>query len=85
MFDTWNQKLLELGIPRWNVGTHVVEPLMTVMFLVVLLFFGLQGLLLLGFLYFVVKMSQRNTNTGPRRPRGPARPVGAGSGRRLGR
>nr|CAB3244478.1 uncharacterized protein C10orf35 homolog [Phallusia mammillata] len=27
MFDTWNQKLLELGIPRWNVGTHVVEPL----------------------------------------------------------
>ena len=88
IFDTWNQKLLQLGIPRWNVGSHVVEPLMTVMMLLVLLFFGIQGVLFLGLLYFVVKMSQRSTQQAPNNddPRRPGRySQGFGSGHRLGR
>ena len=95
MFDEWNQKLLQLGIPRWNIGDHVVEPLQTACAVFVLLFFGLQGLLLMGLLYFVVKMSQQtrgrrgtnpssstNSNNSNRRP-GDA--PGPGTGRRLGR
>lgn len=69
VFDTWNQKLLEMGVPRWNIGNHVVEPIMTILALVTLLFMGLQGLLFLGILYFVVKFSQRSSQENSRQGR----------------
>ena len=84
LFEVWNQKLLQLGIPQWNIGNHVVEPLMSVMMLVVLLFFGIQGLLFLGLLYFVVKMSQRSTQQSQNHL-GRSRPFSQTGGHRLGR
>ncbi|CAK8671219.1 unnamed protein product [Clavelina lepadiformis] len=88
IFDTWNQKLLQVGIPRWNIGSHTVEPIMTVAALLVLIFVGLPGLLFLGLLYFVVKSSQQRTDNAPPRSRGPSGGPGrgqTGGGRRLGR
>ena len=88
IFQTWNQKLLELGIPRWSIGNHVVEPLVTVMALFVLLLAGFQGLLFLGILYFVVQMSQRRRAQDPPHDRGNRGrsfgEFGGGGGHRLG-
>lgn len=67
IFEIINQKLLDLGIPRWNFGEHVVEPIVIVGFLIAMLFFGLRGLLFGGLLYAVVKMSQGTGQNQPRR------------------
>nr|XP_002129267.1 uncharacterized protein FAM241B-like [Ciona intestinalis] len=84
VFDTWNEKLLQLGIPRWNIGSHVVEPIMTTAMVVVLLMFGLPGVLFLGLLYFVVTISQQRPQAAASTRRPP--PSGfSGGGRRLGR
>ena len=86
VFDTWNQKLLELGIPRWNIGNHVVEPIMTVLVLLTLVFLGFQGLIFLGILYFVVKLSQRSATQPSNRSAGHNRPPSnTMGGHRLGR
>lgn len=88
LFDTWNQKLVQIGIPRWNIGSHTVEPLMTVMFLGVLLIFGLPGLMFLGLLYVVITVSNRANHRHPGAPihgqtAQPSRPGNAQPGRRL--
>lgn len=66
IFEIINQKLLDLGIPRWNFGEHV-EPIVILGFLIAMLFFGLRGLLFGGLLYAVVKMSQGTGQNQPRR------------------
>ncbi|XP_039273263.2 protein FAM241B-like [Styela clava] len=87
LFDTWNQKLIDIGIPRWNIGNNTIEPLMTVMFLLVMLIFGLPGLMFLGLLYLIIRISNRNNtmpnNRGDGRPAF-RRPNPGVSGRRLG-
>ncbi|XP_070544323.1 protein FAM241B-like [Ptychodera flava] len=60
IFDNLNQRLLDAGVPRWNLGSYVVEPIASVGMLLALLFFGLQGLLFAGLIFFVVKWSQQN-------------------------
>lgn len=89
LFDTWNAKLVQAGIPRWIVGSVTVEPLMTIIFLVIMLFFGLPGLMFLMLLYAVIYFS--NNFTGTRRTvRGAGNRPASGSqrsapsGRRLG-
>ncbi|KAK1164720.1 protein FAM241B-like [Acipenser oxyrinchus oxyrinchus] len=58
-FSDMNQLLVNLGFPRWNLGTQVIEPLMSVGLLLVLAVVGLRGALLLGLLYVVVTRSQQ--------------------------
>ncbi|XP_071829982.1 protein FAM241B-like [Apostichopus japonicus] len=58
IFEVINQKLLDLGVPRWNFGQHVVEPIVLIGFLIAMLLFGFRGLLVGGLLFAVVKMSQ---------------------------
>ena len=51
IFETLNQRLLGLGIPRFNIGSYNIEPIVTVGFLLAMLLFGLPGLLFAGLLF----------------------------------
>ena len=55
-FTNLNQRLLDAGLPRWNLGSYPVEPIMTVGTLLAVMFFGLAGLLMAAFLFFVTNM-----------------------------
>ncbi|XP_003723625.2 uncharacterized protein FAM241B [Strongylocentrotus purpuratus] len=57
IFQVLNQKLLDLGIPRWSFGTTVIEPIVTVGFLAALLLLGVKGLFLGAVLFAAVKFS----------------------------
>ena len=57
IFEGLNQKLLGLGIPRWNVGSYVVEPIVSVGFLAAFLLMGFRGLLFAALLFLVVQVS----------------------------
>lgn len=83
IFEVMNQKLLGLGIPRWNLGQYSVEPIATVGCLLALLIFGLPGIIFAAVLFFVVKSSLQNP--GPQNaPGGQPRGNNWGGGNRLG-
>jgi len=56
-FDAVNQRLIGYGVPRFNVGSHTVEPIVLVGFILAGLMLGLPGLVLACLLFFVVKVS----------------------------
>ncbi|XP_050394687.1 protein FAM241B [Patella vulgata] len=101
IFDSLNQRLLALGLPRWNAGPYVIEPIVSVAFLLAGLFLGIPGLLMGLVLFGVVKLSQsggipgqdlifglgrnQNQNTNHRNPGNNRKPRGGGGGHRLGR
>ncbi|XP_054839966.1 protein FAM241B [Eublepharis macularius] len=58
-FSDLNQQLINMGFPTWNLGNHVVQPLMSILLLFLLLMFGIRGLLLVGLIYIVSHLSQR--------------------------
>lgn len=58
VFDGLNQRLIGYGIPRFNIGSHTIEPIVLVGFILAGLFLGLPGLLLGAVLFFVSKMSE---------------------------
>ncbi|XP_015283896.1 PREDICTED: uncharacterized protein C10orf35 homolog [Gekko japonicus] len=58
-FSDLNHQLVNLGFPTWNLGNHVVQPLMSILLLFLLLMFGIRGLLLVGLIYIVSHLSQR--------------------------
>ena len=53
IFEDLNQRLLALGVPRWNVGSYVVEPIVSVGFLVAFLLVGFRGLLFAAILFLI--------------------------------
>lgn len=57
VFDGLNQRLIAYGFPRFSIGTHTVEPIVLVGFILAGLLLGLPGLLLAAVLFFVSKMS----------------------------
>lgn len=61
IFDVANQKLLDAGFPRWNLGSYTVEPIASVGCLLAGFMFGLQGILFAALLFFVVKWSQQGS------------------------
>ncbi|XP_075072802.1 protein FAM241B [Mixophyes fleayi] len=58
-FTDINQQLVNMGFPRWNLGSQVVEPVMSILFLFLILMMGVRGLLLVGLIYIVSHLSQR--------------------------
>ncbi|XP_074648458.1 protein FAM241B-like [Tubulanus polymorphus] len=92
VFDTLNQKLLDVGIPRFNVRQYTVEPIVTTGFVLAGLIMGVRGLLFCGLLFAVSKLSQ-GRNGGQQGQRGGQLPSrgrpptggGGGGGQRLGR
>ncbi|KAM3913213.1 protein FAM241B [Leptodactylus fuscus] len=58
-FSDINQQLVNMGFPRWNLGNQVVEPVMSILFLFLILMMGFRGLLLVGLIYVVSHLSQR--------------------------
>ncbi|XP_064650893.1 protein FAM241B-like [Lineus longissimus] len=92
VFDAFSERLRALGIPRWNLGPYVVEPIVSVGFLVALLLAGFRGLIFAGILFFVSKYSQQGGFGGwfggnPRGPspgRGPPPSHGHGQGTQSG-
>ncbi|KAG9485195.1 protein FAM241B [Eleutherodactylus coqui] len=58
-FTDINQQLVNMGFPRWNLGNQVVEPIMSILFLLLILMMGVRGLLLVGLIYVVSHLSQR--------------------------
>eukprot|EP00058_Branchiostoma_floridae_P010744 XP_002596232.1 hypothetical protein BRAFLDRAFT_202878 [Branchiostoma floridae] len=59
MFDAINQKLLALGIPRFQLMGTTVEPIATVGVTVVFLLMGVRGLLFIGLLFGVSYLSRQ--------------------------
>ncbi|XP_062576976.1 protein FAM241B-like [Saccostrea cucullata] len=78
VFTLINQKLLDLGIPRFSVGPYVVEPIATVGMILATLLFGLPGLLFGAVLFLVVMSSQATGQAGGQRR------AAGGGGHRLG-
>ncbi|KAI8742019.1 protein FAM241B-like [Biomphalaria glabrata] len=58
LFQILNQRLLGFGIPRWNMGNIVIEPIVLVGFLIALLLFGFPGLIFGALLFAVCSWSQ---------------------------
>ncbi|XP_006121587.2 protein FAM241B [Pelodiscus sinensis] len=58
-FSELNQQLVNMGFPLWNLGNHVVEPVMSILLLFLLMMVGVRGLLLVGLIYVVSHLSQR--------------------------
>ncbi|XP_018421510.1 PREDICTED: uncharacterized protein C10orf35 homolog [Nanorana parkeri] len=58
-FTDFNQQLVNMGFPRWNLGNQVVEPVMSILILFLILMMGFRGLLLIGLIYVVSYLSQR--------------------------
>ncbi|KAL4239409.1 hypothetical protein ACF0H5_000224 [Mactra antiquata] len=57
VFDGLNQRLVAAGFPRFNIGPHTIEPIVSVGFILAGLFLGVPGLILAAVLFFVCKMS----------------------------
>ena len=79
VFTLINQKLLDLGIPRFNVGPYVVEPVALVGMILAFMLFGLPGILFGGVLFLIVMSSQSTATRGNNRPT-----TMGGGGHRLG-
>uniref|UniRef100_A0A670IX88 Family with sequence similarity 241 member B n=1 Tax=Podarcis muralis TaxID=64176 RepID=A0A670IX88_PODMU len=54
-----NQQLVNMGFLTWNLGNQVVEPVMSILLLLLLMMVGVRGLLLVGLIYVVSHLSQR--------------------------
>jgi len=63
VFDLINEKMIEAGFPRLNLGPYPVEPIAVVGTCFALLLFGLPGLILSLGLFFVVKFSRHGVPT----------------------
>ena len=89
IFEMINQKLLGLGVPRFNAGPYAVEPIASVGFVLAGLVFGLPGLGFAALLFIIVKTSQgRDDRAGNSAPSGGGGGGGRGfqgGGQRLGR
>ncbi len=64
VFQSLNQRLIGLGIPSFNIASYRIEPIVTVGFLLTMLFFGLPGLVFAALLFGVVMMSGGGDNNG---------------------
>jgi hypothetical protein len=51
--------MLSAGIPRWNLGEHVIEPIVTIGFLLAFFFLGFRGILFGLVLFVLHKLSTR--------------------------
>ena len=79
MFEQFNQRLLQAGVPRFNLGQYEVEPIVLVGMLLAFLLLGFKGLLLGAILFFVSKWSSGQQNAGPQQGQG-GQPGGGGPG-----
>uniref|UniRef100_UPI00398E9C01 uncharacterized protein FAM241A n=1 Tax=Pristiophorus japonicus TaxID=55135 RepID=UPI00398E9C01 len=59
LFTDLNQRLINMGFPRWNLGNQVIEPIMSVVLILLLMVGGMRGLLLIGALYLFSQFSHR--------------------------
>ena len=98
IFSVLNDKLKAAGLSSFNIGDHVIEPIVYIGFLAAFLLLGVKGLLLGLVLFFFVNMSSNggsagqvlnsffggNTNQG-RGDGGDRPPTSRSSGHRLGR
>ena len=83
VFQMINQKLLALGIPRFTFGRFILEPVVTIGFLLAGIFFGIPGLIFAGVLFLVSVISQPGGNPftrGRQAHQGAQRPGGDGGG-----
>ena len=82
VFTALNNKLIDLGIPRFSVGPYTVEPIALVGFILAGLLFGLPGLIFGAVLFVVVTSSQTTNAAQGGNQRGGFQ--GGGGGHRLG-
>jgi len=59
IFDQLNNRLISAGFPRWNLGQNVVEPIASVALILALVLFGIQGVLLVGVVWFIMQQSRQ--------------------------
>lgn len=59
IFDQLNNRLVSAGFPRWNLGQYVVEPIVSVALILALVLFGIQGVLLVGVVWFIMQQSRQ--------------------------
>lgn len=65
-FTEINNYLRRLGIPQFTLAGRVIEPVVLIGALLVVLFFGLPGLLLMGVIYFVLSSGMGNSGVNQR-------------------
>jgi hypothetical protein len=65
-FTEINNYLLRVGIPRFTLAGNVVEPIFLIAALVMVIFVGLPGLVLMAIVYFVYTSSLRNAGPNQR-------------------
>lgn len=68
-FTEINNYLLRVGIPRFTLAGTVVEPIILIAALLVLVFFGLPGLILMAIAYFVFSSGLGNSGVNQRQGR----------------
>ncbi|XP_065063475.1 protein FAM241B-like [Rhopilema esculentum] len=59
-FQALNEKLSDFGLRPWNVGDHVIEPIFQVALILALVFFGFQGLIVVGVLWYMFGRTPRH-------------------------
>ena len=64
IFQVFNQRLQDAGMPSWNAGPYVVQPIVSIGLLLALMLFGFRGLFFGGMLFLVTKWSM--AGDGPR-------------------
>ena len=64
VFEVLNNKLKAAGLSSFNIGDHVIEPIVYIGFLAAFLLMGVKGLLFGLVLFFIVKMSSSGGGAG---------------------
>ena len=65
-FTDINNYLLRVGIPRFSLGGTVIEPIILIAAILVIMFIGLPGLILMAIIYFVFSSGLGNAGPGQR-------------------
>merc|ERR1712142_1075025 len=63
IFDSFNDRLVANGFPRWNISSYVVEPIVSIGFIAALLLIGVHGLIFALGLFFIVKWGGVGNNS----------------------
>ena len=64
VFDALNNKLKDAGLPNFNIGEHVIEPIVYIGFLLAFVLLGVKGIIFGLVLFVISKLSSGNGGLG---------------------
>lgn len=72
IFEVANQKLVELGVPSFTLGSYDVKPIWLAGALLALFLMGVRGLLVVGFFFFIANSDLGGNDAAPNGGAGPS-------------